>query len=197
MWLKRQYTDAFGYLKRKWLCCLIVLVVIIELLVFALLNTAADGHYEQYLAETVGQYSGKFAFIFLENLQSMLIMILMGTIPAFLGIFFVSNQTISGLVATGKWILPDVGVTRLLISILPHGIFEIPAICFTILLSALWSRTVTIAIIRLIRRKPVITSFREDVAGILKSIVFILLPLVLIAAVIEATLTRWIVGMLP
>ena len=174
---------------------MIVLLLTIELFVFAVLHTEADSHYEQYLAETAGQYSGVFPFIFLENLQSMLIMILAGTVPAFLGSFFVTNQTISGLVATGKWILPEVGATRLVMCLLPHGIFEIPAICFTILLSVLWSRAVTLAIIRLIRRKPVIDRFREDTMGVLKSIVFILIPLVLIAAIVEATITKWICGL--
>lgn len=191
---KRQYRSIFSYLKSHWKVGGVVLLAMAEFLVFAVLNVEASGSYEQYVAETSVKYSGRFPFIFWENLESGLRLVLMGTVPLGLGTLFGAYATVAGLVSACKWLLPEIGGRTLLLCVLPHGMFEIPAICFSVLLSALWSRAVTAAIIRLLRREPAVRTLCEDGLSVLKSAAFVQIPLILIAAVIEVTVSLWVVS---
>lgn len=186
--------SVFTYLKSRRFWCWLSLLLIAEMIVFAVLNTTPNDHYSQYVSESLGANESVFGFILLGNLRSSLILVLIGIIPLGLGTVFGTYMTVSGLVATVKWLLPEIGGSRLLLCVLPHGVFEILAICYSVLLSVLWSRAVTLAIIRLCRRKPVLAPLKEYGIFLLKSMVYVLIPLVLTAAVMEVTVSSWVMN---
>lgn len=179
---------------RKW--CGLTALILIEFSVFAMLNVPANDQYRQYVAATQSEYHSLFSFIFFENLKSSLGIVLLGTIPFGVGTLFITYVTLAGLVSTFKFILPEVGGWKLLVCTLPHGIFEIAAICVSVLLSVLWCRAITAAIIRLVRRRAVFVPLREDCVAILKSVVSIQIPLLLVAALMESTVSSWLTSRL-
>ena len=170
----------------------ISLLLIIETILYAWLNTPADFHYEQYVARTVGNYNCFFGFIFWENLKSSLSLILMGMIPLGLGVIFGTYLTARSLVAAIKWLLPEIGAGKMLLCLLPHGIFEVAAIFLSVFLAVLLSRTVTLSIARLARRKPVMKPLQEECQFLLKSVLLVLIPLLLLAAAMEVTVSKWV-----
>ena len=182
------------YARRKW--CRITALLIVEMVVFACLHAAPTDDYSAYVAQTSGQYRTLLGFIFWENLQSALFLLLCGTVPFGLGTVFGAYAAISGLVSAAKTVLPQVGGRTLLLCTLPHGLFELATICFSILLSVLWSRAVTVAIIDLCRGKPVWPQFWKECKFLLRSFLLILLPLVMIAAVMEVTVSAPITDLL-
>ena len=184
----------FTYLKSRRLWCWLTLLLLTELIIFAVLNTTPNDYYSQYVSESLGGNESVFGFILLGNLKSSLILVLLGTIPLGLGTVFGTYMTVSGLVATVKWLLPEVGGLRLLLCVLPHGVFEMSALCCSVLLSVLWSRAVTLTIVRLCLRKPVLAPLKEGGMFLLKSIVYVLIPLILIAAVMEVTVSPWVMN---
>lgn len=194
--IQSQYQAIFHYLRSHLQWCLLTALVIAELIVFVCLNTGPDGHYETYVANTIGKYPNLFTFILGENLQSALVMVLFGTMPFGLGVIFSTYSVFSSLCSTVKWLLPDYGVRKMLLGIMAHGIFELTAIFFSVLLSVLWCRALTLAIIRLVRRRPLLKEFRTDLFFLAKAVFLVLIPLLFIAASIEVTITAWIVGML-
>lgn len=175
--------NSLAYLKSRRLWCWLSLLLLAELIVFAVLNTTPNDHYSQYVSESLGANESAFGFILLGNLKSSLV--LLGTIPLGLGTVFGTYMTVSGLISTVKWLQSEVGGLRMLLCVLSHGIFEILALYCSVLLSVLWSRAVTLEIIRLCKRKPSLTSIKEDGMFFLKSIVYVPIPLILIAAVME------------
>lgn len=194
--LKSQYNSLRTYLKSTKQWCFLALMLIIEIFIFACLNAEPNDSYEQYLSATEGLYRGLLPFIFWENLKAALLLILFGAIPFGFGVIFALYSISTSLVSTGKWLLPQVGFRKMLLCTLPHGVFEISAICFSVVLSVLLCKSVTIAIIHLFRRKPVIPSLQENGVMLLKSILLVLLPLILFSAVMEATLSRWVAGII-
>lgn len=184
--------NSLAYLKSRRLWCWLSLLLLAELIVLAVLNTTPNDHYSQYVSESLGANESAFGFILLGNLKSSLVLVLLGTIPLGLGTVFGTYMMVSGLAATAKWLLPEVGGSRLLLCVLPHGAFEMSALYCSVLLSVLWSRAVTMTIVRLCLRKPVLAPLKEDGMFLLKSIVYVVIPLILIVAVIEVTVSGWI-----
>ncbi len=180
------YRSIFTYLHTNRKLCLITSLIVAELIVFAVLNTEADSSYIQHVADTKVAYNSDFAFILFGNLLAMLQMIAFGTLPLGIGTVFGAYSVMTGLIGTGKFILPQVGATNMLLCILPHGVFEFTAIFMSVFLSALCSKTLTCAVWHLIRRRPVIRPFLTDAVTILKSIVLVLVPLITFSAAIEA-----------
>jgi len=186
----------FSYLRKNWKWCLLTLLVIAEMLAFACLHTEAIDSYYQYMDETSVRYSSMFFFIFFENLKSLILTVAVGLIPLGLGSLFMIYSTVSGLSATAKWILQDVSGLNLFLSILPHGIFEIPSIILSMILSVFLSRAITVSIISLFRKRPVLAPLREDILAIVKTVVYVLIPLILIGAIVESTVSKWMISLL-
>lgn len=186
------YKDIRLYLKfhRKW--CALTVMIILELFVFACLTAEPNDYYNQYVNATKLEYSNLFAFVFLENIKSALYMVLSGVIPFGLGVVFCTYSVFTGLASTYKLVLPEVGGWKLLLCVLPHGLFELSAICFSILLAVLLCRANAVAVIRLCSRKRALVPLLEDYSALVKSVAFIQVPLVLIAALIESSLSSWI-----
>lgn len=194
--IQSQYQAIFDYLRSHLQWCLLTALIIAELIVFVWLKTGPDGHYETYVANAIGKYPNLFTFILGENLQSALVMVLFGSLPFGLGVVFSTYSVFSSLCSTVKWLLPDYGVREILLGTMAHGVFELTALFFSILLSVLWCRAITLAILRLVRKRPLLKEFRTDFLFLVRAVFLVLVPLLFIAASIEVTITAWIVGML-
>ena len=185
------YRVIFTYLNTKRNLCLITSLAVVEIIVFAVLNTDGNNEYFRYVADAKGTYSN-FAFILSGNILAMLQMIAFGTLPFGIGTIFSAYTVVTELISAGKFVLSQIGTKNMLLCILPHGIFELAAIFMSILLSALWSQTVTCAVWYLIRQKKVISPFLTDTGIILKMIVFITVPLITFSALIESTFSAYV-----
>ena len=187
--IQSQYQAVFDYLRSHLQWCLLTALGIAELIVFVCLNTGPDGHYEAYVANTIEEYPNLFTFILEENLQSALVMVLFGSFPFGLGVVFGTYSVFSSLGATAKWLLPDYGVWEILLGTMAHGVFELTALFFSILLSVLWCRAITLAILRLVRRRPLLKEFRTDFLFLVRAVFLVLVPLLFIAALNVASST--------
>ncbi len=125
--------------------------------------------------------------IFLNNLRASTLGVTLGVIPFLFIPCFValSNGTVVGAVlgyasaATGEGVF-----TLLLTGIMPHGIFEIPAIIVAFSLGAIMCREITFAFLR----KPHLKML-EMFNQIARAYVVIVLPLLIMAALAEAYVT--------
>lgn len=120
------------------------------------------------------------SFIFMNNIRASFLMLLIGFIPFIPAIVNISNGIIIGLVMRAK--VDATGNPALILALMPHGIFEIPAICIATALGLGIS-------MRLINKR-----FNEKMTLkeqlILSMILFliIVLPLLVIAAIIESVI---------
>ena len=132
----------------------------------------------ELLAKTAGfGFSEMFWFIFLNNLQASFFAMAFGV---FFGVFplfvLVSNGYFSGFVS---YLAVRSSGWGSLLSLLPHGVFELPAIFIS---TALGFR----AGFFIFRKEKV--SFLEILFSCLKAFLFIVLPLLFVAAIIESGL---------
>ncbi|MBU4339288.1 stage II sporulation protein M [Patescibacteria group bacterium] len=117
-------------------------------------------------------------FIFLNNLQSSFFGMTFGF---FLGIFpviaAIANGYLLGFVAL---ISVDNGGWLILIKLLPHGIFELPAIFISLGLGLKCGTCIF--------KKEILKNFNEYLINSLRVFLFIVIPLLLIAGIIEGSL---------
>ena len=172
---------------------LAALLMVAEILVYTCLHAAPNRQYEQYVAETLPTYSSVFGFILLENLKSAVLLVAFGFVPCGLGILYGTYMTAYGLVATTKRLLPLVGVKRFLLGTLPHGILEIPAILFCVVLGVLLSKATTCMLLRRLKGVSKAHRYQRELCLIGKSVGLILVPLFTIAAVVEVTISQYLV----
>jgi len=131
---------------------------------------------------------GKILFIFLNNLLVALISIFLGAILGLFPIFIaLMNGFVVGIVA-GK-VLESNGIGYLLVGLVPHGIFEIPAILISIGLGLKFGYLIVNTIISILLGKPTKDNefklfFRE-----LKPAFKIILILLCIGAFVEILIT--------
>ena len=187
------YQEVGRYLRSNRMWILAALLIVAEILVYACLHAAPNRQYEQYVAETLPTYSSVFGFILLENLKSAVGLVLLGFVPFGFGILYGTFMTAYGLVATTKQMLPLVGVKRFLLGTLPHGILEIPAILFCVVLGVLLSKATTCMLLRRLKGVPKAHRYQRDLCLIGKSVGLILVPLFTVAAVVEVTISQYLV----
>ncbi|WP_062352887.1 stage II sporulation protein M [Bacillus kwashiorkori] len=126
--------------------------------------------------------------LFLNNSLASLLIFLTGIIPIFLpsiGII-VLNGGIIGIVLAFINMTGQSVASTLFASVVPHGIFEIPAI----VLSGALAFYVTIGIYRKINDANF--SFKQVLWNACKTFIFVCIPLLILAASIEAFITPWI-----
>ena len=202
MFFLRIYKNIFSYLVANKKLIFITLLFIAESIVYCLINSEADiSSYLAYHDETRPQYGTLFSFILFENTQAMLPTIIMGTVPFFLGTLFCTYSTVHSLVIAFKYIISSLPIETILAGTLPHGIFEIPAIIFSMILSAIISKEITLAILSFITKKKFDNSkaifyrngLKETAIFVAKSLVFVILPLVFIGAFVETFITGRII----
>lgn len=131
---------------------------------------------------------GKIIFVFLNNLLVALISIFLGAILGLFPIFIaLMNGFVVGIVA-GK-VLESNGIGYLLVGLVPHGIFEIPAILISIGLGLKFGYLIVNTIVSILLGKPTKDNefklfFRE-----LKPAFKIILILLCIGAFVEILIT--------
>ncbi|MBW6442174.1 stage II sporulation protein M [Patescibacteria group bacterium] len=134
---------------------------------------------EKILIQTEGlSLEGLISFIFLNNLQSAFFIVIFGI---FFGIFplaaILFNGYVLGFVAIRA---AQIGGASVLLNLLPHGIFELPAIFIS---AGLGFKLGTFLFQK---EKPY--PFRIHLIKSLKVFVFVVIPLLIVAAIIEGIL---------
>ena len=189
-YLGRPSKRMVHYLARNYRLCIMVLLVIAEMIVYSAINAepTIEG-YMHYLNDTLPRYSSDFAFIFIENTKTSLRILLSGLIPFFAGTVFSSFSVIYSMTGGMKCFLQKLPPSIILKGTLPHGIFELLEILLSLLLSVLISKEVTMIIIA---RSQNSRTMKERTSGIGISFscwLFIGIPLLLLAALIETYIT--------
>ena len=199
--IKKIYRNICSYLRSDFLFILTVLLVIATCVAHRIVNSDTDiSLYLAYYKANRPLYESGFSFIFFENMRAMFQTVYMGLIPFFLGSFFHLFVSADFLVASFKYIIAETSVSTLIIGILPHGIFEIPAMFFSVILGAIISKEITLLLLSLVTRKKFDNSesvlhrhgFKETVVFAAESFVFAILPLVFVGAFVETFITEWV-----
>lgn len=184
--LKKEYQKSWEYLKGSKKFIWIVLWVFIASALIGLFIPAPEilsqkifEFVKEILLKTEGMSQGQLiSFIFLNNIQSSFFGMIFGV---FLGIFpvisAIANGYLLGFVA--NLAIQDGGIFSLW-RIFPHGIFELPAVFISLALGLRIGASV------FSRRKS--RRFNETFISCLKVFILIIIPLLIIAAIIEGTL---------
>lgn len=138
---------------------------------------------QEIIAKTEGLSSGELIrFIFLNNLQSSFFGIILGVFAGIFPIFFSAfNGYILGFVSSLSVNIGGIGV---LWKLLPHGIFELPAVFIALGIG------LELGILILTKRDK--NSFKNFAYNSLRTFLLVIIPLLLIAAVIEGFLIFFI-----
>lgn len=183
---KEQYILSWKYIKesKKFIYTAILLFVLFLVLGFMI---PIPGEYSSmimnYLMEIVQKTEGLsqfglIRFILLNNLQSsfsgMIFGFAFGAIPLVAAIF---NGYIVGFVSA---IAVEEGGFITLLNLLPHGIFELPAIFVSLGLGVKFGS--------FIFQKKKVASFKKFLWEGVRVFIFIVIPLLIIAAIIEGSL---------
>ena len=197
--LKEIYKNEFNFLKKDILkiffILLIVFILFATIITFVLMYNKELS--KQVYSVILNMFTGKSIStnydinmaldLFINNIRASGIVIISGIIP-FLMIpilFILLNSLVMGG-AIGMY--SYIGLSPLigLVGIIPHGIFEIPAY----VLAGTLGVYLNISLIKkIIKRKKCEFKLKEVFINIIKTIVLIIVPLLIIAALIEAFLT--------
>lgn len=134
----------------------------------------------------------QFLGLFSNNFQAMLTGVIYGLVPVIylpalpLGI----NASLLGLFAA-YYIHHDVSLLYYLVSILPHGIFELPALVISLSVGMHLCRCTTRAVFK--KEQGQVVPALKDAA---REIIMVVLPLLLIAAVVESYVTPLLIRLL-
>ena len=184
--LRKEYKKSWNYLKESKRFIWIVIGIF---LAFALIGffipvpEIVSKQIFEFIKEILGKTEGMsqsrlISFIFLNNIQSSFLGMVFGV---FLGIFplisAIANGYLLGFVA--NFAIQENGILSWW-RILPHGIFELPAVFISFALG--------LRIGASLFNKKRFRKFNENFVSCLKVFVLIVIPLLIIAAIIEGTL---------
>jgi len=184
--LKREYKKSWDYLKesKKFIWIVIGIFLVFALIGFfipapEILSKQIFEFIKEILEKTEGMSQSRLiSFIFLNNIQSSFLGMVFGV---FFGIFplisAIANGYLLGFVA--NFVIQEDGIFSLW-RIFPHGIFELPAVFISFALGLRIGAS-------LFNRKK-FRKFNENFISCLKVFVLIVIPLLIIAAIIEGTL---------
>jgi len=182
---KDNYIKSWNYIKesKNFIYSIIVLFVFLSLIGFFIPAPEAIAEkilifIENLLQRTEGLSQGELInFIFFNNIQGsffgMIFGVLLGVFPI---ISVITNGYLLGFVASRS--VQSEGVL-ILWRLLPHGIFEIPALFISLGLG--------LKLGTFIFHKKKIKSFKKYFWNSLRVFVFVIIPLLLIAAIIEGS----------
>ena len=156
-----------------------------------LVNTVTEVYAQSGVIDESGAIS--FFGILLNNWFAMLFSVLYGLLPfVFLPVLaVVSNGLLVGAMAA-YYTINGLSLTLFLAGILPHGIFEIPALLLAVSLGAALCRNLIWTITRSKKAVPMVEFF----TGILQTMLLLIFPLILVAAAVESFVTPAILQML-
>ena len=184
--LKKEYQNSLNFLKesKKFIWIVLGLFLAFALIGFFIpvpdvISKQIFEFIKEILGKTENMSQGQLIkFIFLNNIQSSFLGMVFGV---FLGIFpvisTIANGYLLGFVA--NFAIQENGIFSLW-RILPHGIFELPAVFISFALG--------LRIGASIFSKKKFRKFNETFISCLKVFVLIVIPLLIIAAIIEGSL---------
>ena len=181
---KRQYGETFKYLfsiKNNFKIVFYLFLFSALVGFFVPLPEALSMQIFEYIEDIISQTEGFvfidwFGFIFLNNLQSSFFSLLGGF---FLGIFPIIATLVNGFLLgfVSNWSVSLEGVISLW-RLFPHGIFELPAIFI--------SFACGLKLGMFVFHKDMKKAFKESFIGGMKVFLLVVLPLLLVAAIIES-----------
>ncbi len=186
--LKKTYSESWDFLKESknqiYLGIIIFCSFIMLGFIFPIFFNEQIMNFIKNILEKIGDYNvyELMSFIFLNNLKSAFFAIIFGIA---LGIFPITIAIVNGYLIgfVSRYSVSQEGVL-VLWRLLPHGIFELPAILISIGLG--------IKIGKEVIQKRKFKKIKEPFLKSLKVFLFIILPLLFIAAIIEGILVFFI-----
>jgi len=188
--LKNQYIKSWNYIKqsRNFIWCIVLIFLIFTVLGFLFptpefIRKLIIDFLKSILEKTKGFYVQDWiSFIFLNNLQSSFFGLLFGL---FFGIYPILGAIANGYVLgfVGNMAVSEVGLLSLW-RIFPHGIFELPAVFISL---GLGMRIGIVTIQKLFQKKKIRT-FQYYLLNSLRVFFYVVIPLLIIAALIEGVL---------
>lgn len=181
--MKEQFGKAFSYLKESRNYIYAIALVFVCGLFIGFAYSDSFKFLDEFLKQLISQIKGlnlmdTILFIFRNNTTSAFFGLFLGIV---LGIFpllnTISNGIILGYVLKGVWI--DSGIANLW-RILPHGIFELPAIFISLALGLRLGMSIF--------SKKSRKEFFSRIKNSFIIFVMVVLPLLLVAAIIEGIL---------
>ncbi len=173
----------------------VVVAVVVEAVLFLVFQTNPE--LEQSLINYINELFAavdiideqgniKFPMLFANNLSASFYIIGYGVIPfLFLPIFAaLLNAVVVGIVGALS-LSSGLSVVAFAMGILPHGIFEIPAICLACAIGCYLCKDIMNVVLNAKERTPFKTLAYEK----LKLLALVVIPLLLIAALIETYIT--------
>lgn len=188
--LKENYKRSFKYIResKKFIYVAILTFFVLALIGFFVptpsdLSNKILDYIQQILAQTEGLSAGGMVwFIFLNNLQSSFFSMILGfAFGIFPFISLIANGYVVGFVSAIS--VENVGLWSLL-NLLPHGIFELPAIFISLGLGLKFGT--------FIFQKNRAESFRNYFWESIRVFGFVILPLLIVAAIIEGLLIFYV-----
>ncbi|MFH1787314.1 MAG: stage II sporulation protein M [archaeon] len=184
--LKNEYVDSLDYLKKskKFIYVSIGVFFFFALIGFFIpVSDSIKGQIIELLKEILEKTENMnsfqlIRFIFFNNLQSSFLGMMLGV---FLGIFPLITIILNGyLLGFVSLMAINEGGIFVLWRLLPHGIFELPAVFISVGLGLKFGI--------FIFQKDRVESFRNFLWNSLRVFLFIVIPLLIIAAIIEGIL---------
>jgi len=184
--LKEEYKNSWNYLKESKNFIYIIIIIFFVFVLIGFFIPAPDFLTEQilkFIEELIGKTQGMsqwdlIKFIFLNNLQSSFYGVVFGVL---LGIFpivaAIANGYLLGFVSS---ITVENSGFLVLLRLLPHGIFELPAVFISLGLGLKFGTFVF--------QEKKLDSFKEYFLNSLKVFFLIVIPLLIIAGIIEGSL---------
>lgn len=184
--LKKEYKNSWKFIKKSknYIYIIIGIFILFSLIGFFIQPTPEiEAKILEFIKELVEKTSGMsqielILFIFLNNLQSTFIALITGVFFGAIPIFAsISNGYLVGFV--GNAVTQEQGLIALW-RLLPHGIFELPAIFISLGLG--------LKISSFIFKKQKTKKLKKYLIQSLKTFILIVIPLLVIAAIIEGIL---------
>ena len=184
--LKKEYIESWNYIKESKNFIYVAIAIFFASFILAFFvqpSEALLSYILEFIEELLGKTQGMSAielmgFIFFNNLQSSFFGMIFGMV---LGVFPVLAAIANGYVLgfVSSFSVVEQGASSLL-RLLPHGIFELPAIFISLGLG--------LKLGSFIFEKNKYESFRNFFRNSLRVFLFIIIPLLIIAAIIEGVL---------
>lgn len=206
---KSEYKGAFKFLKRLRLLILILVILFFVVAVAshyilsdiykndpAKMQEQIQQLMEMMESKDLLDESGQIsAFgLFCNNFIASGISVAMGVVP-FLFIpliMLLINAVLIGVVSAIMSVASIGGFYEMFVSVAPHGIFEIPALLICVAMGLALCKDISARIIYRKRGMP----FLQMITELLRVTVLVVVPMLMIAAVIEAYITPTLMGLL-
>ena len=206
---RKEYEKAYTFYKENlkkcflWVGVSFVLIFLLSAVVFVMYKDKAIlviNYFIDTVAKDIISETGKLSVINLisNNLKATLIAIIMGMFPFvyFSSIYIFTNASVLGalvgyLLTFGN--LTFVGVfLKLIVGILPHGIFELPAVILSFATGICLCKVIT----KTILKKPTKLSLKEFLHNVIRLYLLVVLPMLIIAGFIEVYITPLLLGLM-